>query len=457
VEVTVNAELAGREIDIGLLFDADGMSWLQRKVLALCCMATFLDGYDIQALGVAVPRMSEAWGLPPSAFAAAISGSLIGLALGAVGLAPLADRFGRRPTLIAMMIVVGLTTLGVALATNPTVLTICRVMTGLGLGGSVPIATALTSEYAPTRRRAALVALMITCMALGSFAAGIVAPLLSNQWGWRGIFAAGAALPLAMAVLLGVALPESLRFLVARGGHAKQIASQVERIAPQWADRSLVIAAPTHPIRASVTALFDPVYRMRTILVWVIFWFNLFVIYSLISWVPSLLHSAGWPHDTAQRASGLVALGGIAGGLFVAWIADRGYAVAALFAAYAGTAVFLVLFIVGPGSVAAWIVLLLLVGAGAVGGQMAAGSIAAAYYYPSEMRSTAVGWFNGVGRIGAIAGPLVLADLMQAGWASSHILGFLALPMLICAGGVLFLPRALRAPKRPPQTAPLAP
>jgi AAHS family 4-hydroxybenzoate transporter-like MFS transporter len=198
-----------------------------------------------------------------------------------------------------------------------------------------------------------------------------------------------------------------------------------------------------------VTALFDPVYRMRTVLVWVIFWFNLFVIYSLISWVPTLLHSAGWAHDTAQRASGLVALGGIVGGLFVAWIADRGYAIPALFAAYMGTAVLLVLFIVGPASVAAWIVLLLLVGAGAVGGQMAAGSIAAAYYYPPELRSTAVGWFNGIGRIGAIVGPLVLAGLMQAGWASSHILGFLALPMLICAGGVLFLPRALRAPNAP--------
>jgi MFS family permease len=143
------------------------------------------------------------------------------------------------------------------------------------------------------------------------------------------------------------------------------------------------------------------------------------------------------------------------GGLFVAWIADRGYAIPALFAAYAGTAVLLVLFIVGPASVAAWIVLLLLVGAGAVGGQMAAGSIAAAYYYPSELRSTAVGWFNGIGRIGAIVGPLVLAGLMQAGWASSHILGALAVPMLICAGGVLFLPRALRAPTTETSRTPL--
>ena len=443
--MTMRAGSSRAQIDIGVLMDAGRMSGLQRRVIALCCTATFLDGYDTQALGLAVPLMSESWGLPPSAFAAALSGSLVGLALGAILLGPLGDRFGRRPTLIAMMMVVGLSTFGAALAANPLTLTFWRVLTGLGLGGSVPIATAMTAEYAPTRRRAALVAFMIACMALGSFAAGIIAPLLSNEWGWRGIFIVGAVLPLAMAASLWMGLPESLRFLVARGGDVREIANQVGRIAPQWANSMPTIPTAAHTVRASVSALFGPAYKMRTILVWVIFWFNLFVIYSLISWVPSLLRSAGWSHDTAQRASGLVALGGIAGGLFVAWIADRGYAIAALFTAYAGTALLLVLFVVGPGSVAAWIVLLLLVGAGAVGGQMAAGSIAAAYYYPPELRSTAVGWFNGVGRIGAIVGPLALAALMNAGWTSGPILGILAVPMLICAGGVLLLPWALRS------------
>jgi AAHS family 4-hydroxybenzoate transporter-like MFS transporter len=438
--------------DIGALIDAAPMSGLQRRVVALCALATFLDGYDIQALGLAVPRMSEEWGLPPSAFAPALSASLVGIALGAVLLAPLADRWGRRPMLVAMMILIGLTTAGAALASNPMMLTAWRVITGLALGAAVPIATSLTSEYAPLRRRAALVALLIACMALGSFAAGIVAPALSELWGWRGIFAAGAALPLMMAVVLFVSLPESLRFLIARNLKPQQVARQIDRIFPHRSDVMPLVALPTVIVRASVRALFAPVYRMRTILVWLIFWFNLFVIYSLISWLPTLLHSAGWTHDTAQRASGLVALGGIAGGLFIAWVADRGYAIAAVFIAYVATAVFLVLFIVGPSSVAAWIALLFLVGAGAVGGQMAAGSIATAHYYPTDLRVTGVGWFNGVSRTGAIAGPIVLAALMKDGWASSQILGILAIPMLFCAAGVLMLPRALRVLDRPRPT-----
>jgi AAHS family 4-hydroxybenzoate transporter-like MFS transporter len=198
---------------------------------------------------------------------------------------------------------------------------------------------------------------------------------------------------------------------------------------PEPAGQSLKKQADDdRPTDATFSSLFNPVYRMRTLLVWVIFWFNLFVIYSLISWVPTLLRSAGWAHDTAQRASGLVALGGIFGGLSLAWVADRGHETAALLTAYLGTAVLFTLFMLGPTGVPIWIILLLLVGAGAVGGQMAAGSIAAAHYYPPELRSTGVGWFNGVGRIGGIIGPLVLAYFLKAGWTSSHILGFLALP-----------------------------
>lgn len=435
-----------QQFDIASVMDTGRMSSLQKRVIALCCTATFLDGYDTQALGLAVPRIAEAWSLPPGDFAPALSGSFVGLALGAVLLAPLADRFGRRPTLIAMMLVVGLTTLGAALATSLHLLTFWRVMTGLGLGGSVPVATAMTSEYAPTRRRAAFVALMIACMALGSFAAGIVAPLINGLWGWRGIFGVGAVLPLAMAGLLLAALPESLRFLIGQGADSRAVAAQLERIAPHLRGTDLRVIVPTHqPVRASVKSLFGAAYGMRTILVWTIFWFNLFVIYSMISWMPTLLRSAGWEHDTAQRASGLVSLGGIAGGLLLAWIADRGHATAALFSAYVGTALVFMLFIVGPAGISVWIVLLLLVGAGAVGGQMAASSVAAGYYYPPELRSTGVGWFNGIGRIGGIVGPVVLAGLMKSGWSSAHILGFLALPMLICAGGVLLLPRALRS------------
>jgi AAHS family 4-hydroxybenzoate transporter-like MFS transporter len=392
--------------------------------------------------------MAEQWSIPPSDFGPALSAALVGLALGAVSLGPLADRYGRRPTLVAMMLIIGLTTLGAASASSTHVLMGWRVLTGLGIGGSVPIAIALVAEYAPTRRRAALVAFMIAFMAIGSFVAGLIAPPLSHYGGWQGIFVAGGIVPLGIALALFLALPESLKFLIARGADTRQIEDQIARIAPH-APRDFTRAEPTAAASAAATGasvggLFGKAYRMRTILVWIIFWFNLFVAYSLLSWLPTLLGSAGLSHDASQRASGLLALGGLVGGLSIAWLADRGYATVALLAAYCGAALLLQGFSWQNGNVAVWSVLLFLVGAGAIGGQMAAGSFASAYFYPAAMRSTGVGWFNGVGRIGAVVGPLAVAALMHHGWTSAHIFAALAAPLLICAAGILLLPRAMR-------------
>jgi AAHS family 4-hydroxybenzoate transporter-like MFS transporter len=441
----LSAPQVARDVDISQLIDEAPLSAFQARIVALCALASFLDGYDVQALGLAVPRMAETFAVAPTAFAPALSGSLVGMAGGAMLLAPLGDKFGRRPMMIALMSLIGLSTLGVMLAHNLVVLTGWRVLTGVAIGAAVPIAVAMTSEYTPVRLRAGLITVVIAAMALGSFAAGIVAPIVDGLWGWRGIFAVGAVLPLVLAAMLWAAFPESLRFLIARGHKPEEVLRQVRRIAPGGADIVPVASAPAHVAKASLGALFSPLYRFRTTLLWVILWFNLFAAYSLISWLPTLLHSAGWATADAQRATGLVALGGIAGGLCMSWIADRGHAIKTLVGAYMATAFLLGMITTGPGNVAVWTSLLTLVGAGAFGAQMALISISAAHYYPPELRSTGVGWYSGVGRFGAIVGPLALAELMKAGWASGPILGFLIIPMLVCAGGVLLIPRAMAA------------
>jgi AAHS family 4-hydroxybenzoate transporter-like MFS transporter len=291
-----------------------------------------------------------------------------------------------------------------------------RIATGLGIGGSVPVAIAMTSEFAPARLRTALVTAMVVCTALGSFAAGIIAPSLEAKFGWHGIFAAGGIFPLAAALLFWIGLPESFR---ARDVSTENVPS------------------------ATVTTLLRPPLRHRTVLLWIVFWSNLFVNYSLISWLPTLLGSAGWEKPAAQRATGLLALGGIVGGLTLARLADKGLAFRSLATTYVLVAIVLCLFVLAPPSASGWLPLIALVGAGAFGAAMALGSYCAGFY-PAPIRTTGLGWSGGIGRVGSMIGPLVLAGLMSAHIASPAILGLLMIPMVICAICVLLLPGALK-------------
>jgi MFS transporter, AAHS family, 4-hydroxybenzoate transporter len=381
------------------------------RTIALCALASLLDGYDIQALGLSIPGMAKDFGMAPTALTFAVTASLIGMALGAITLGPLGDRFGRKPMLIAFLMLIGVTTLGAITATGPVTLAIWRFGSGLGMGAIIPVAIAIVAEAAPEKSRTALITMMIACSPIGSFVAGFAAPLIEPNFGWRGIFGLGGVLTLIAGLAIWIALP------------AGEIVKRPD-------------------LRPNVASLFTPEYRARTGLLWLIFGINLFVTYSLISWLPTLLSEAGWARAEAQRATGLLALGGVCGGLMMAWAADKGRAIPVLATAYVVSAGLFVLFGIGPGSKAAWMALLALVGAGAIGSQMALGSFSASFY-PSEIRATGLGWSGGIGRIGAIIGPLVMAALLSLAFPASFILALLMIPMLLSAFCVIRLGRAI--------------
>jgi AAHS family 4-hydroxybenzoate transporter-like MFS transporter len=383
--------------------------------IALCSLASLLDGYDIQALGLSIPGMAAEFGVAPTALTLAVSASLVGMALGAMLLGPLGDRFGRKPMLVAFLMLIGVTTFGVVASTGPTGLAVWRFLSGLGMGAILPVAIAIVAEAAPAERRTALVTLMVASSPVGSFLSGFVAPLIEPVFGWRGIFGIGGALTVVAGVAVWVALP----------------------VTP---------VVPSGGLTPHVGSLFVRQLHRRTILLWTIFWLNLFVNYSLISWLPTLLGEAGWERGEAQRATGVLALGGVCGGLLMAWAADKGRAVPILAATYvltAGLFVLFVLFVLGPGGRLAWLVLLGLVGAGAIGAQMALGSLAATFY-PPEIRTTGLGWAGGIGRTGAIVGPMTVAALLGSQVPATTLLALLMVPMLACALCVAMLPGALR-------------
>jgi MFS transporter, AAHS family, 4-hydroxybenzoate transporter len=432
-------DASGIEVEVGQVLDGRPLSHLQWGVIVLCGLVVLLDGYDIQAMALAAPSIASEWSLPPSVFGIALASALMGLMLGAGVLAPLGDRWGRRPLLIGGMALVGFASLGTAFSTDLSDLVLWRLLTGLGLGASIPNATALTSEYMPTRRRAALVTLMFCNMSVGAFAAGFIAPSIIKAWGWEGIFILGGAIPFLICLLLFLAAPESVRLLLARSPNDPRITRLMARLAPDIDPATVRSDADPTLKHQSVAILFALEYRARTALIWCAFALNLFVLYVLISWIPTLLRGAGWLAPNALRGVGVINAGGVVGGLLLSWFVDRGKMVRAMLTAYAGTAVAMLLFAVLP-SGSTWWFLLLVIGGGTAGAQMTLNALAAALY-PQAIRATGLGWATGIGRIGAILGPLLGGVMMAQHLEPTAVLSLLVAPVAVCGLVVSLLPR----------------
>ena len=443
--------MATEDIELGRLIDEAPVSALQVRVVALCALAAFLDGYDIQAIAMSLPLLAQAYHRPPTDFVVAITASLAGMAAGAILLSPLADRWGRKPVIVALMVLIGLTSLGAAFSSGVYDLAAWRLFTGLGIGGCVPVASTLIAEYAPMRRRAAMITIMSCTIGLGAMTASFIAPILSAAGGWPAIFIAGGVLPLVVAALLWIALPESLEVLLLWRPADPRIARFAQAISP-GIDATRLRVRQEAKTRQSVLAVLSPALRARTLLVWAVVAMNLFVNYVIVSWLPTMMRSAGWSLAAAQRSNVITSLGGIVGGLVLSWAADKGRPERVMAFGYCVTAVALGLFLVTPPTVLYWGSLLAVAGAGAFGAQFTLTAVSASYY-PAEIRATGMGWISAAGRTGSIAGPTVIGLLMAA-LPSSALLGLLTVPMVICAAAVFLIPWALRTGGGP---APIGP
>jgi AAHS family 4-hydroxybenzoate transporter-like MFS transporter len=397
--------------------------------IGLCALAVFFDGYDAQMLAMAIPQMATEFGVPPTAFAPAASGSLFGMAIGALLLSPLADRYGRRLMLIVSLVLFGIPTLLAMQGGGPVEIAAWRVLAGCGLGATVPVTIAICADLAPAHRRVSLVTLAASGFAIGASSAGLLSPVLSGLWGWRGLFAYGGLAPLVIALLAYRGIPDA-------------------RPLPVGAVPSPADPAPGRAARVGV--LFAPTYRARTMLLWLLNATNLFANYGLASWMPTLLVQNGWSLSSASRVMSFLAIGSVSGCLAVSSLVDRGRLALGFAGAYLIAALALAACATNPAGWWPWAGLVVLIGFGAIGAQLTLGPLASTLY-PAEARSTGVGWANGIGRAGSLFGPLALAWLMNQKLAPTLVLGALMVPMLVCAGLVVVLSILLRKEATCPQ------
>ncbi len=407
-------------------------------VIGACAAAIFFDGFDAQAIGYVGPSLIKSFGIAPAALGPVFSGGLVGIMLGALFIAPLADRVGRRPVILGSILSFAAFTLATAWADSPTTLLWLRVLTGLGLGGCMPNAIALTTEYAPVRLQGFLVTLMFNGFTLGSLLGGVLAHQLIPRFGWRAVFVAGGSLPLLLVPLLFFVLPESLRFLALSGRNRVAVDAALRRAGSAETAEAFGarLAAQEGQVRRSIGELFTPGRARATAVLWTVFFMSLLDVYLLVSWLPTALNQAGVPAQSAIILGSLLQVGALLGTLVCGASLDRFGGNAVLVPAYVlGALSIAAIGVFSSGSLVLTTLAVIMAGAGIIGGQTAANALAAATY-PTQIRSTGVGWALGIGRIGSIIGPLVAAGLLMVHVSVRGIFLVSAVPALVAAAAI---------------------
>lgn len=434
-------------VDVASLIDGHKLGLWQIWVIFLCAAALFSDGYDTAAMGYVAPSLSGLWGLKPGALGPVFGAGLGGLMVGALVLGPFADWVGRRRMIILATTVFGICTLITpVVATDLDSLFWIRFATGLGLGGLTPNAVSLSSEYAPARLRSTLVMSMFVGFISGSALGGAIAGNLIPVFGWQSVFYLGGAVPLLLLPVLLVSLPESIQVLTMRGNDGPRIAVLLRRINPAFAFDPAATTFMTHEVHAKgmpIALLFRDGRARVTLLLWVMFFINLLEIYFIANWLPTIASSAGIPQQQAVFATGVLFAGGIFATPILGILIDKFGAHRVLAATYALGGICIATMGHAVTSSTTLMVMAFCTGACIMTAQNGANALAA-IYYPTIMRSSGVGWANGIGRIGSVVGPVLGGIVIGLHWSTPSIFLTAAGLTLLATVAVLLVGRLVR-------------
>ena len=424
-------------------------------VLAACWFSIFAEGYDIGVLGSVLPTLGDyaPWDLSPVQLGGLGSYALIGMLIGALFIGQLSDLMGRRRILLFAFVVYNICALGSALAPSPEIFGLFRFLGGLGMGGLIPIAAAMTIEFSPPWRRSFNYTLMFSGYSLGIVAAALAALVIltnsDNPEAWRWVVGIG-AIPVVFLPLIAKMLPESLEYQVNKGleAEARENARRlgVADFNPdelRLADSEKVTQVPWKQV---IAAIFSPRFIRSTILFWIGLFCGLMLVYGLNTWLPSIMREAGYDLGGSLTFLLVFSISAAIGGMAVGWASDR----------YGAKIVLVVFYVLGGiGTLllmanfpfAVNMILVGFAGVGAIGtSAILTGFITD--FYPPNARATASGWALSFARIGAIMGPIV------GGWIAGSTLGFawnfyiFAAVAFVAALCLLLIPR-----KKPTVTA----
>jgi benzoate transport len=408
------------------------MSALQIIVVVLTLGFTALDGFDVLSISFASPGIAAEWGVDRAALGIVLSMELFGMAIGSIVLGGVADRIGRRPTMLGCLAVM---TVGMFMVTTVKVvveLEIWRVLTGLGIGGLLATSNAIAAEFSNFRRRNLSVSLMAIGYPLGAVAGGLIVAQLLRGHDWRVVFYLGAALTAAFIPLAYFFVPESVHWLAQKqpGGALDNINKALRRMGHAAID---TLPAIRGEVRRSVGDLFAPGLIVVTLLASTAYFFHIMTFYFILKWVPKIVADMHFPAAAAAHVLVWANVGGALGGIFVGLVTMRASVKQVTIGVMLMSAVMVTLF--GRSAPELNELSLLCAGAGFCTNGAIIGLYAIfAQAFPTHVRAAGTGFAIGVGRGGSVLGPIAAGYLFKWGYGLPTVALCMAVGSLVAAG-----------------------
>ena len=429
-------------VDTDALINASKVGRLQVLVGVLGGCALLVEGFDTSVIGYIAPQITRLWQVPSATLGTILTADMVGLLLGYLFVSPFSARFGHKRMVVACTAAFGALTFLTISATSVAMLIGFRFLTGIGVGGAMPSAVALTGEYFPERVRSTSITLIYIGFSLGQIAAGVVANLLLDPFGWQTVLAFGGILTLVLSAMFAFVLPESLEYLINRGNDRPAALRILSRLAPTLAtsQATRLIAGEQGGRKVTVGQLLEGGRALGTFFIWAGMFMNLMIYFFLQKWLTQLLVLVGLPQATAITATTVGLAGGIIAAFIIGPLMDRFgpyMVVAGLFAVSAISVVVMAQVLTSPVPFVI-IAVSLFVGFCLSGGQKANNALSV-FFYPTALRGTGLGWSLGIGRIGGVLGPFVAGLLLTAGWTPSELFYAASVPMLAGAAAIALM------------------
>ncbi len=417
------------------------LSLTQLVVFCIAFLLNVVDGFDVVAMSVSMPALTTEWAITSTEKGYILSSALIGMTLGAMYLAPLADRIGRRNILLIATVMIGLSMIVTAfIPQSIELMMLIRCVSGLGIGIIFANSATIGTEFAPEKWRNLAVTIIVMGYPFGATIVGPIANMIIPASGWEMVFVYGGIFTLLMTVVIYIWLPESVEFIASQNVNNDIKLQKINGVLAKLRCQP-IISLPESvvaPQEVSVKNLFRHGLMLSTLGIWLIYFMGFMSLYFLMSWIPTLFVNSGYARSQGIAALTIYNLGAVAGIIAIGLLVTRIKLAKPIAVYFFGSAVVLTVVYYNQPKDVFWLNMLIFVIGFLLQGGFTAMYALAARTYPTAVRATGIGWAAGLGRVGAILSPILAGYLVTASWGMYDLFLLFALPLFISALIVAF-------------------